>query len=1101
MDELYYNQKQDNEYLKLVRRKSLSKDREKVHPVDKLSEETNYVQKNRDLLEDKVSSIKDENLNPAAPATLKKLDRWDRKRVDSNTKMLKKINSIENDIKVTELNIMTKHDVKTREKIFEYKKKIIEYNKEIGINNAVIDKVSDVGGIKLRKVKIKACEEMVKLYDELIESLPENEVKKRNSLYKEKEAIQVRQHRMIKRNKIEEIPNSVERKRELSTYERHKKFDRRKTVFYKPTRLAIEGAEFDYKGKHLVNVGRAFMGGTKPMYYYEDRNAPVTDDKGKVIGYKRYLYKEAVTCNGRKKVQGALVTEAASKLQRIICGPYSISAFAAKSENGEVLGSFQEMVVKTDDPNSVDLFSWQAAPKDNLTEQVKEEMLREHTLDWLLCNFDTKGENFLQRKVDGHLTSIDKEASFSHIESDKAWHMSYHYKPHNNDTIYNVLFKEYIKGTLNLDFTATLKRAEEIAGMDDDDYMAGFEEMLRDKYKDKAKYEHVKGLILQRKRNLVQEYNSFITRLKEEREKNKELEKGDLDTLHVTYEKREKIRKTENNKEVRERKDNWNLSEEEMSRIDALLQNEKNEFRSQSSVSIESTLERRNSALKKIKNGDYSEFNHIPGYLREYFARKELNDFFGNDYVATGNIPELSDDIKERIKEKLTNPIFRFGINELIKNKAVNDKGDPQWERLTDYEKYMNKQLMIKTLAPVEKEEADRLKNKFPKADKVKGFDSGRTMLKNNAVKQRHVAKLLFLTQLGRFDQYDTREDGKSTTPFKENTVEAISHGARLAITMPAGTDEQQKKIFEAWEGTAGNQMYGRFATHEFNRRQVDEKGNMTKSFHETRLKGKKANKKDYIAGNSEEKPTSYMGNYGMNLSVGGLGQVFNGSDVIEDQGRFGHLYQRVRKGDKTHCGTILFGFENSAPHGAINIRKHFGGYNGTSSVGQTHNSNAISHDFSTFYSSKQNYGDKIGGREVDLSHVDPDVLAKVIAKFDNTYKELQRKAKQISENGQQADQRSEEEIEQERKDAVKKLNILNEKLAGERMTANDLYLLLKICGVAEATARDFVRNARSMKDSQYDKGTVVPNNLRVVSLKKTNKEKANEGFFNSDYD
>ena len=165
----------------------------------------------------------------------------------------------------------------------------------------------------------------------------------------------------------------------------------------------------------------------------------------------------------------------------------------------------------------VDLFKWQANPDNSLSEEIKGQVLREHTLDWLLCNFDTKGENFLHRKKDGHLSSFDKEASFSFIESDEAQHMSTTYCPHNNDTVYNIMFQEYIKGTLDLDFTQMRERAQRISAMNDDEYIGLFEEMLRQKYKDESKYEEVKGLILRRKTDLVEEYNRFITHLQEER--------------------------------------------------------------------------------------------------------------------------------------------------------------------------------------------------------------------------------------------------------------------------------------------------------------------------------------------------------------------------------------------------------------------------------------------------------------------------------------------------------------------------------------------------------------------------------------------------------
>ena len=191
-------------------------------------------------------------------------------------------------------------------------------------------------------------------------------------------------------------------------------------------------------GHELINVGRAFMGGTKPMYIFEDRQSPVIRD-GRIAGYKQYLFKEAVNCVGFYKPEGALVTEAAAKLQDILCGRYSIPAFSATDSQGRVLGSFQERIDVMQE-GRVDLFAWQANPKDNLTDQMKSEILREHALDWLLCNFDTKGENFLHRTTDISLHLIKRRLSAG-LKDAGAAKMSTDYCPHANDTLYNTFFQ------------------------------------------------------------------------------------------------------------------------------------------------------------------------------------------------------------------------------------------------------------------------------------------------------------------------------------------------------------------------------------------------------------------------------------------------------------------------------------------------------------------------------------------------------------------------------------------------------------------------------------------------------------------------------------
>ena len=241
------------------------------------------------------------------------------------------------------------------------------------------------------------------------------------------------------------------------------------------------------------------------------------------MGYKQYLFKEAVNCVGKKKTAGAICTETAAKLQEVICGPYHINAFMAKDKNGEIVGSFQEKIDQTEESQRVDLFKWQADPTNPdlaLPTEIKNEVLREHCLDWLLCNFDTKGENFLHRASDGHLSSFDKEASFSFIEEEGAQHMSYTYKPHSNDTVYNVMFREYINGRMDLDLDSVFQYVEKVEAMSDEEYLGMFEEMVQSKHW----FEHFKdkerNLILKRKQNLRKEYEDFFKTLREQREAN-----------------------------------------------------------------------------------------------------------------------------------------------------------------------------------------------------------------------------------------------------------------------------------------------------------------------------------------------------------------------------------------------------------------------------------------------------------------------------------------------------------------------------------------------------------------------------------------------------
>ncbi|MCL1806978.1 MAG: hypothetical protein FWG31_04675 [Oscillospiraceae bacterium] len=316
--------------------------------------------------------------------------------------------------------------------------------------------------------------------------------------------------------KISQIGNETEREREMKTFKRHEKYDMLKKVFRKENPVAREDSEVVIGNHRLVNVGRAMFGGTKPMYIFEDRNAPVMDGD-RIVGYRRFLYKEAVNCLGMTKTDGAVVTEGASNFQSDVCGQeHTINAFAHRVGD-RVWGSFQEFIET--DRTAINLFSWQANPQSQpLPEDLKPQILREHTLDWLLCNFDTKGENFLIHPS-GNLFGFDKEASFSKLKDPDSGQMSETYKPHSNDTLYNVIFKEFAAGRLELNLQDVLPQIERVEQMSTEQYMAHFTHMLNDKYGagESAKKTAAANAILARKTGLREEYRRFFTNLLQKR--------------------------------------------------------------------------------------------------------------------------------------------------------------------------------------------------------------------------------------------------------------------------------------------------------------------------------------------------------------------------------------------------------------------------------------------------------------------------------------------------------------------------------------------------------------------------------------------------------
>ena len=296
--------------------------------------------------------------------------------------------------------------------------------------------------------------------------------------------------------------NDKEWKRIRRSRRNHWFYDRISAVtrrFQPRNPLREEGMTFQRDGQEFQNQGRIFLGGTKAMNLF-------TDQAG-----KRWLCKEAVTCVGTYKPMGALVTEAASKLQAKISPQSAIRDFAQRGADDRVLGSLQEQIdVKQ---GAFDLFKWQADTSKPLPAHLPDQILREHVTDWLLCNFDTKGENFLE-DANGTLRGIDKEQALSFLDDKRAQHMSYEFSPNPNKTLYNTVFELYAQGKMDLDLGQVDGYIRRVESITDEDYLDLFRSVVKAKCKeDPAKMKQMENKILARKTGLREEYQRFFGEL------------------------------------------------------------------------------------------------------------------------------------------------------------------------------------------------------------------------------------------------------------------------------------------------------------------------------------------------------------------------------------------------------------------------------------------------------------------------------------------------------------------------------------------------------------------------------------------------------------
>ncbi len=386
-------------------------------------------------------------------------------------------------------------------------------------------------------IKIEAMKDRIKEYNDFGHLFPVEAKERIEALSKKEElGLQLRDLRKdleimrLEKTSPKEADKAKSSRKTHGFYDLFRSvFHSKHSAFHPDMSLSKEDAVYhDEKGKKVfINKGRAFFGGTKPMYFYKE-----SGENG-----KDWLYKEAVDCLGNKTPERAYITEGSSKLQQRLCGDNNfIPVFVAKNAQGKAIGTFQEQVTTNDTP-TVNLFEWQKkvqASKDSgkpedapepLEAEVINQVLREHTLDWVICNFDTKGENFLQ-KEDKSLVSIDKEAAFSKIDKEGAQTMSRTVKLHKNDTIYNVIFSQFVerdpeKVPMNINFDTIEQSLIKLSEISDEEYLAMFDGFLTLKFgKDSPQNEKRHAFerkMLNRKNGTKAEYERFIGSLLKER--------------------------------------------------------------------------------------------------------------------------------------------------------------------------------------------------------------------------------------------------------------------------------------------------------------------------------------------------------------------------------------------------------------------------------------------------------------------------------------------------------------------------------------------------------------------------------------------------------
>ncbi|MBO4899216.1 MAG: hypothetical protein J5509_02905 [Lachnospiraceae bacterium] len=160
-----------------------------------------------------------------------------------------------------------------------------------------------------------------------------------------------------------------------------------------------------------------------------------------------------------------------------------------------------------------------------------------------------------------------------------------------------------------------------------------------------------------------------------------------LDVLNADYAAKEEQFKNEG--KTAEDKGFWLIGANDSKTIGAVLADEKSQFASKMSETKETKLKDRNTALGYAKKGNMIGYEVLPAFLKEYYGKAALDDFFKDDNsYKQGKLPDISYDLKsqerkdfrKKVADMKNNAAFVGGIRILyarvtaLKRKARNDK-------------------------------------------------------------------------------------------------------------------------------------------------------------------------------------------------------------------------------------------------------------------------------------------------------------------------------------------------------------------------------------------------------------------------------------------
>ncbi|MDE5589557.1 MAG: hypothetical protein K2J60_10540, partial [Acetatifactor sp.] len=239
---------------------------------------------------------------------------------------------------------------------------------------------------------------------------------------------------------------------------------------------------------------------------------------------------------------------------------------------------------------------------------------------------------------------------------------------------------------------------------------------------------------------------------------------------------------------------------------------------------------------------------------------------------------------------------------------------------------------------------------------------SAQGMVEADKAQKIQVAKRLLLMHLGRFTQIKNKNGEQSD--WDKPVAVALSHCSRVTLTMPrcGDTKEAKKQYKEMWKSI----FYQRNDAGEFNSNLAQDKRRAA-STHNIKVRRNSTKEKKVLV--------NLIGQRGMNVAIGGLGNAGVSGKTLLNDGSCGHFYSMYKMGDTDSYGAILMGLESDRP-GVMN------------QLGHTHDARATAEKASSLGGQRTDeVGMKYGGRQCNLTEMDPSQITHYMSLLENVMK------------------------------------------------------------------------------------------------------------------